>query len=150
MGTIGSLASINSYAISPSLTGYSIANSAPPSVPMFHPSPASNTWLSSSNGFPALQCAMSNSSDRSSPSNSMQGTPVMAAVQCSNSPMVPMQNSVMQAAVLPHPSSLPPPPSPHSLGIATSAVISVCNTQRQPQVTPVLDESHFVSTLEFL
>jgi len=118
--TIGSLASINSYAISPSLTGYSIANSAPPSVPMFHPSPASNTWLSSSNGFPALQCAMSNSSDRSSPSNSMQGTPVMAAVQCSNSPMVPMQNSVMQAAVLPHPSSLPPPPSPHSLGIATS------------------------------
>jgi len=98
---------------------------------MFTPSSVSNAWTL--NGYPALPyISVSNHSNQSSPSQqgTPQGTPVATPVLSNTAsmqtpPFISMQQ-IQQSVV--HPSMLPPPPSPHSLGIRSG---SLCSSQGQ-------------------
>jgi len=128
MGSIGSMTSCSSAM---TLPAYSNANSGTPSMPMFTPSSVSNAWTL--NGYPALPyISVSNHSNQSSPSQqgTPQGTPVATPVLSNTAsmqtpPFISMQQ-IQQSVV--HPSMLPPPPSPHSLGIRSG---SLCSSQGQ-------------------
>merc|ERR1719229_1051063 len=79
-------------------------------MPMFTPSSVSNAWPV--NGYPV--------SNQSTPSQ--QGTPESTPVLTNNSsvqtpPFISMQHGVQVVHQPVHPSMLPPPPSPHSLGL---------------------------------
>jgi len=132
MGSIGSMTS--SCSTSMTLPAYSNVNSGTPSMPMFTPSSVSNAWTL--NGYPALPyISVSNHSNQSSPSQqgTPQGTPVATPVlgntaSMQTPPFISMQQIQQSVQNVVHPSMLPPPPSPHSLGIRSS---SLCSSQGQ-------------------
>jgi len=122
-GSIGSIGSnMTSCSTSMSVPAYSIANSnsAPPSMPMFTPSSVSNAWPV--NGYPALPYISVSNQSTPSQQGTPQGTPVSTPVLTNNSsvqtpPFISMQHGVQVVHQPVHPSMLPPPPSPHSLGL---------------------------------
>merc|ERR1711879_906657 len=129
--SIGSIGSMTSCSTAMTIPAYSNANSAPPSMPMFTPSSVSNAWTL--NGYPALPYISVSNQSSPSQQGTPQGTPVATPVLTNTSsvqtpPFISMQQiqqSVpMQSVSVVHPSMLPPPPSPHSLGIRSSSLSS--------------------------
>jgi len=133
IGSIGSMSSSCSTAMT--LPAYSNANSAPPSMPMFTPSSVSNGWTTL-NGYPALPYISVSNQSCPSQQGTPQGTPVPTAALSNTSsqtpPFVSIQQIQQSLQSVPHPSMLqmPPPPSPHSLGIRST---SLNTTQGQLQ-----------------
>jgi len=133
IGSIGSMSSSCSTAMT--LPAYSNANSAPPSMPMFTPSSVSNGWTTL-NGYPALPYISVSNQSCPGQQGTPQGSPVPTAALSNTSsqtpPFVSIQQIQQSLQSVPHPSMLqmPPPPSPHSLGIRST---SLSSTQGQLQ-----------------
>jgi len=118
-GSLPSLVSNNSYPPSmSSVPSYSMANSvnsAAVSMPMFTPN-GSNQWAQV--GFPntQLQGGISSESAILTPAQ----TPLLLPVGSTTPPVMSLQMQNLMCMQSMHPSTLPPPPSPNSLGIRTS------------------------------